>query len=70
MAVHHNGKMKRKIYNTDKLKVKVTAFTRYFVINTSIWCKNPFLIANFDYHKGQKVKGRLIALFNLFCNIP
>ena len=30
---HHNVKMKRTIYKTDKLKVKVTAFTRYFVKN-------------------------------------
>ena len=33
MIVHHNVKMKRTIYKTDKLKVKVTAFTRYFVKN-------------------------------------
>ena len=33
MIVHHNVKMKRTIYKTDKLKVKVTVFTRYFVKN-------------------------------------
>ena len=33
MTVHHNVKMKRIIYKTDKLKFKVTAFTRYFVKN-------------------------------------
>ena len=30
MTVHHSVQMKRIMYKTDKLKVNVTVFTRYF----------------------------------------
>ena len=64
MTVHHSVQMKRIMYKTDKLKVNVTVFTRYFrqkyvilVQKSKLKCKTVITIkANLKRSKVKVIK--------------